>query len=93
LVHDFPHGDDVEAVKKAKHSSSTITLNGKCRILAGQEETKYRHAHLKHNPEYPQFILGDDIAVLCIHVTSGRICDVNDNVIHWNVYNNNQQQP
>jgi len=103
LVHDFPHGDDVEAAKKAQqasssstaaqqHSSSTITLNGKCRILAGEEETKYRHAHLKHNPEYPQFILGDDIAVLCIHVTSGRICDVNDNVIHWNVYNNNQQQ-
>jgi len=102
LVHDFPHGDDVEAAKKAQasssstaaqHSSSTITLNGSCRILAGDEETKYRHAHLKHNPEYPQFILGDDIAVLCIHVTSGRICDVHDNVIHWNVYNNNQQQP
>jgi len=108
LVHDFPHGDDVEAAKKAQQaqassssstesqqsqqSSSTITLNGTCRILAGEEETKYRHAHLKHNPEYPQFILGDDIAVLCIHVTSGRICDVNDNVIHWNVYNNNQQQ-
>jgi len=94
LVHDFPHGDDVDTTTiktQQSSSSSTITLNGDCRILSGQDEIKYRQEHLKHNPDYPQFILGSDIAVLCIHVTSGRICDVNDNVIHWNVYNNNQQ--
>ncbi|OEU09883.1 hypothetical protein FRACYDRAFT_248133 [Fragilariopsis cylindrus CCMP1102] len=91
LVHDF----DVDTEDKKTNSNegtstststrSTITLNGDCCILTGKEEEKYRKEHLKHNPEYPQFIVGDDIAVLCVHVTSARICDLNDNVIHWNI--------
>ena len=96
LVHDFD--DKAQKLANGKGSSNnnttettkpqiqrSITLNGNCRILEGGDETKYRQAHLRHNPDYPQFIVGEDIAVLCIHVTSARICDLNDRVVHWNV--------
>lgn len=81
LVHDFD-----SASQQTQRRS--ITLNGTCRILDGSSEEKYRRAHLAHNPEYPQFIVGPDIAVLCIDVQSARICDLNDKVIHWNVLEN-----
>eukprot|EP00956_Cyclotella_meneghiniana_P032371 scaffold88678_cov79-Cyclotella_meneghiniana.AAC.1 len=45
----------------------------------------YREAHLKNNPEYPQFIVGKDIAMLRVDVLSARICNINDEVIKWNV--------
>jgi hypothetical protein len=79
LVHDF----DTDETNNTRTRS--ITLNGDCCILTGDDEDKYRKAHLQHNPDYPQFIVGDDIAVLCVHVTSARICDLNDKVIHWNI--------
>lgn len=88
LVHDFPQfspqssGSDNES--GGVHS---ITLNGQCGILedGSDKAEKYRQAHLKHNPEYPQFIVGEDIAVLCIIVTSARICNINDRVTKWSV--------
>uniref|UniRef100_A0A7S4ANC2 Pyridoxamine 5'-phosphate oxidase N-terminal domain-containing protein n=1 Tax=Pseudo-nitzschia australis TaxID=44445 RepID=A0A7S4ANC2_9STRA len=94
LVHDFD--DKAQQLANGKGNSNitepttpqihrSITLNGNCCILEGDDETKYRQAHLRHNPDYPQFIVGEDIAVLCIHVTSARICDLNDRVVHWNV--------
>jgi hypothetical protein len=46
-------------------------------------EERYRAAHLKHNPNYPQFIVGDDIAILCIHVHEARICNIDDQVVKW----------
>ena len=46
---------------------------------------KYRTAHLKNNPDYPQFIVGKDIAILRVDVVSARICNINDEVIKWNV--------
>jgi hypothetical protein len=95
LVHDFVpdnnnSGDNDETTNKSNMYS--ITLNGKCRILpasAGKTEY-YRQKHLQHNPEYPQFIVGEDIAMLCIDVTSARICDVQDHVIKWNVQDGNK---
>ena len=92
LVHDFDDIDiDIqqdngdETNNETNNKTRSITLNGDCCILDGEDEVKYRKAHLKHNPDYPQFIVGDDIAVLCVHVTSARICDLNDKVIHWNI--------
>jgi hypothetical protein len=93
LVHDFDfdtntedkNTNDNDSTSTSTSTRSTITLNGDCCILTGEEEDKYRKEHLKHNPDYPQFIVGNDIAVLCVHVTSARICDLNDNVIHWNI--------
>mmetsp|Transcript_26805 Transcript_26805/g.62994 ORF Transcript_26805/g.62994 Transcript_26805/m.62994 type:complete len:236 (-) Transcript_26805:414-1121(-) len=88
LVHDFDNAHidgTTENNGNTKESTRSITLNGDCRILSGDDEDRYRKAHLAHNPDYPQFIVGEDIAVLCIDVTSARICDLNDRVVHWNV--------
>lgn len=88
LVHDFDKAQidgTTENNGNTKESTRSITLNGDCRILSGDDEDRYRKAHLAHNPDYPQFIVGEDIAVLCIDVTSARICDLNDKVVHWNV--------
>ena len=83
LVHDFsPEGG----------GAYTITLNGKCRIITEpSKEEQYRKYHLQHNPEYPQFIVGKDIAILCVHVTSARICNIHDQVIKWDVANNGRE--
>ncbi len=32
-----------------------------------------------------KFIVGPDIAILCIDVTSARICNINDEVVQWTV--------
>lgn len=82
LVHDF-----------AQHSAGSgvysITLNGNCRIVTNTTKAEhYRKAHLAHNPDYPQFIVGDDIAILCVDVTKARICDINDQVTKWDVAEN-----
>ncbi len=82
LVHDF---DKAQSDGAASESTRSITLNGNCRILSGADEERYRKEHLAHNPDYPQFIVGEDISVLCIDVVSARICDLNDKVVHWNV--------
>ena len=83
LVHDF------EQDKGSNGSSSglfSITLNGHCRIVTDEVKSKkYRAMHLKNNPEYPQFIVGEDIAILCIDVTSARICNIYDQVQKWDV--------
>lgn len=79
LVHDF-----------GQHSTSaglySITLNGNCRIVNDKNKAEhYRSKHLAHNPDYPQFIVGEDIAILCVDVTSARICDINDQVTKWEI--------
>ncbi|CAJ1966289.1 unnamed protein product [Cylindrotheca closterium] len=83
LIHDFGSGGNYEC------GAYSITLNGECRIVdAPQKAEEYRQAHLKHNPEYPQFIVGEHIAILCIDVKSARICNINDQVIKWDVSDN-----
>jgi len=85
LVHDF--GD------VGGFGSYSITLNGACAIVgedhgagdSSDDAERYRAAHLKHNPEYPQFIVGDDIAILCVRVTSARICNIHDQVQKWDI--------
>lgn len=84
LVHDFDKAQS-DGGTALVASTRSITLNGNCRILEGADEERYRAAHLAHNPDYPQFIVGENIAVLCINVESARICDLNDKVVHWNV--------
>lgn len=64
----------------------SITLNGKCSVVKDVVlAEKYRAAHLNANPDYPQFIVGKDIAILRVDVVSARICNINDEVIKWNV--------
>jgi len=78
LIHDFPqYGAEEDGVY-------SITLNGQCKILEpGEKAEKFRKAHLDHNPDYPQFIEGPDIAILMIIMTSARICNINDQVTKW----------
>jgi general stress protein 26 len=80
LVHDFVADDGGGGMY-------SITLNGHCRILPNGSDSaeRYRQAHLQHNPDYPQFIVGEEIVVLCVDVTSARICDIQDQVTKWNV--------
>eukprot|EP00548_Thalassiothrix_antarctica_P006403 CAMPEP_0194148974 /NCGR_PEP_ID=MMETSP0152-20130528/35731_1 /TAXON_ID=1049557 /ORGANISM="Thalassiothrix antarctica, Strain L6-D1" /LENGTH=210 /DNA_ID=CAMNT_0038850879 /DNA_START=40 /DNA_END=672 /DNA_ORIENTATION=- len=78
LIHDFNDHDD------SGHGLHSITLNGHCHIVEeGEKAEKYRAAHLKHNPDYPQFIVGEGVSILCIIVTSARICNINDHVEKW----------
>lgn len=89
LVHDFvrmPEEEDGD-VGNAGGGTYSMTLNGQCRILENGTERseRYRQAHLDHNPDYPQFIVGPDIVMLCIDVTTARICDIKDQVTKWNV--------
>ena len=37
-----------------------------------------------NNPDYSQFIVGDDIAVVTIKIQKARMCDINDRVSYWN---------
>lgn len=86
LVHDFGGQSSSSGVY-------SITLNGECRIVTDKiKAQEYRKAHLAHNPDYPQFIVGDDIAILCVDVTQARICDINDQVTKWDVAENKQLQ-
>ncbi len=43
----------------------------------------YREIHLKNNPDYAQFIKGDEIAVMKVQVERARMCDINDRVCYW----------
>ena len=82
LVHDFG-SSPVEG-------TYSIALNGDCFIVDDDGDEKllaerYRMKHLDHNPDYPQFIVGENIAILCVRVTSARICNINDKVQRWNI--------
>lgn len=79
LIHDF--GGDGNLT-----GEYSITLNGTCSVVKDVVLAEnYREAHLKNNPDYPQFIVGKDIAILRVDVVSARICNINDEVIKWNV--------
>ena len=87
LIHDFPQfeGSNETSVMETRGVHS-ITLNGNCEILNNDEKAdRYRAKHLENNPDYPQFIVGDDIAVLCVNITSARICNINDQVKRWSI--------
>jgi len=79
LVHDFGSGED------SGGGAFSITLNGVCIIEEGERAEKFRAAHLEHNPDYPQFIVGEDIAILSVEVKEARTCNINDQVQKWTV--------
>ena len=87
LVHDFGLQQNNNSGTGATSGGVySITLNGNCRIVEDPTKAEYyRSKHLEHNPDYPQFIVGDSIAMLCVDVTSARICDINDQVTKWEV--------
>jgi len=60
-----------------------ITLNGVASMQKGKEAERFRALHLENNAAYGQFIEGEKIAVFTVHVTSARICNVEDRVTYW----------
>jgi hypothetical protein len=81
LIHDFGGG-----MGDGSNGQYSITLNGDCRIVTDTNKVDaYRQAHLTNNPDYPQFIVGENIAILCVDVTSARICNIDDQVVKWDV--------
>lgn len=84
LLHDFPHLKDSKNFQ-AGEGTASITLKGVANIETGAEEEEYRNIHLTRNPEYKQFIVGRDIRVVTVRVESARICNFQDEVLHWDV--------
>jgi hypothetical protein len=95
LVHDFPNNEEsanssrkeqkvCESKKQRKQWS--ITLNGTAEATTDGEPIteKYGKLHMENNPDYNQFIIGEDIAVLIIRIDRARMCDVQDRVSYWN---------
>lgn len=96
LVHDFSEQGAPSLPAKSSTTSSgeeekvdgeySITLNGNCSVVTDIDiAEQYRQIHLRNNPEYPQFIIGKDIAMLRVDVATARICNISDEVIKWNV--------
>lgn len=85
LVHDFQtHQVSSGSANPDYHPQKySITLNGTVRVEEGALAEQYRRIHLARNAEYAQFIVGDDIAMITVHLTRARVCDVNDNVTHF----------
>jgi hypothetical protein len=61
----------------------SITVYGDAVIATGPAAERLRAAHLARNPRYPQFIVGDHIAVLAIVPSLARMCNVADVVTTW----------
>jgi len=88
LMHDFPVGVDARAKDGEKDSqygkTHSITMYGTVEVLEGEVAEQMRSAHLaRHGPEYKQFIVGEDIAILAVHVEYAKICNIKDEVKHW----------
>lgn len=87
LVHDFsthsaePNHD--YAPTEGGKPRYSITLNGTVVVEEGEMAERYRQLHLSRNRAYAQFIVGDDIAIITVHLTRARVCDVNDRVQHF----------
>lgn len=80
LIHDFPNLD----VDKDKTDGNTvsITLNGFSSIINDEIiANTYRNIHLQNNPDYKQFIEGNEVII--IRIEKARICDIKDKVTHW----------
>jgi hypothetical protein len=84
LIHDFEQSSSCD--NNGGGQQYSITLNGECRIVTDPTKAEYyRQQHLQHNPDYPQFIVGEHIAILCIDVKVARICNIHDQVTKWDV--------
>ena len=91
LIHNFATDKVTQyntsaASEDTKDYSNThsITLYGNVAILSGEDAENMRSKHLeKHGPNFSQFIIGDNIAVLSVEVNSAKICNIKDEVTTW----------
>ena len=84
LIHDFPTDKAARAADKAYAKTHSITLYGNVTILSGEDAEQMRSKHLlRHGDKYSQFIIGENIAVLQVDVTSAKLCNIKDEVTTW----------
>ena len=84
LIHDFPTDKAARAADTAYAKTHSITLYGNVTILSGDDAEQMRSKHLlRHGDKYSQFIIGENIAVLQVDVTSAKLCNIKDEVTTW----------
>ena len=83
LVHDFPNVQGGERSAEEGGRTYSITLNGVAQVEGGDAAEAYRRLHLKNNSDYSQFIVGEEIAIISVHVDTARICNIDDKVKFW----------
>lgn len=97
LIHDFdgvrraPAGAEPGAGAGTGSGSSggsgggtlAVTVYGEALLVDGPTAERLRSAHLARNGAYPQFIVGEGIAVVAVRPTLARMCDVRDAVTTW----------
>jgi hypothetical protein len=85
LIHDFPNLHTPDVADESHGKTWSITLNGSCTILepGNEEGEKLRAVHWKNNPDYSQFINGEDIVVLKVVIEKVSMCDMNERVCYW----------
>jgi nitroimidazol reductase NimA-like FMN-containing flavoprotein (pyridoxamine 5'-phosphate oxidase superfamily) len=84
LIHDFPTDKSARSVDSGYAKTHSITLYGNASILSGEDAEEMRLKHLqRHGDKYSQFIIGKDIAVLKVEVSSAKLCNIKDEVTMW----------
>ena len=84
LIHDFPTDKASRAADTGYTKTHSITLYGNVSILCGDDAEEMRSKHLKrHGENYSQFIIGENIAVLRVDVSSAKLCNIKDEVTTW----------
>jgi hypothetical protein len=97
LIHDFDcKRSESESQTSTSSSSPTtpttpaaspgtfsVTVYGEVLVASGERAEALRSNHLLINPDYRQFILGEEIAMLVIQPNLARMCNINDNVSMW----------
>ena len=84
LIHDFPIDKATRSEDSIFAKTHSITLYGNVTILSGDDAEQMRQKHLqRHGEDQAQFIIGKDIAVLQVEITSAKLCNIKDEVTIW----------
>ena len=84
LIHDFPIDKATRSEDNIFAKTHSITLYGNVTILSGDDAEQMRLKHLqRHGEDQAQFIIGKDIAVLQVEITSAKLCNIKDQVTIW----------
>ncbi|CAM9412845.1 unnamed protein product [Ectocarpus fasciculatus] len=71
------------ATPAASPGTFSVTVYGEVLVASGERAEALRSNHLLINPDYRQFILGEEIAILVFQPNFARMCNINDTVSMW----------
>lgn len=83
LIHDFPQVKETDDDSASFKRTLSLSIMGLIRIEGGPRAAKYRDIHLAKNEQYRHFIEGDDKAVITVKIVRCRMCNIQDQVTHW----------